>query len=80
MPLLIYILFKYPKKNIINFVVLFLLLNLTFIYLTYMFKMTDVELLIRASMKRVIFQTSGFYFLIVIIYINHYVNSKNKYK
>jgi len=78
MPLLIYILFKYPKKNIINFVALFLILNLSFIYLTYMFKMTDVELLIRASMKRVIFQTSGFYFLIVIIYINHYVNSKNK--
>ena len=38
-----------------------------------MFKMDEVELLIRASMKRVIFQTSGFYFLIIIIYVNNYV-------
>ena len=77
-PILIYILYKYPKKNIINFIVFFLVLNFTFIYLTYMFKMNDVELLIRASMKRVIFQTSGFYFLIVIIYINDYVNLKKR--
>jgi hypothetical protein len=79
-PILLYILYKHPRKNIINFIVLFLILNFVFIYLTYMFKMNEVELLIKASMKRVIFQTSGFYFLIIIIYINDYVNFKNKKK
>ena len=79
-PILLYILYKYPRKNIINFIVLFLILNVTFVYLTYMFKMDEVELLIKASMKRVIFQTSAFYFLIIIIYINDYVNFKNKKK
>jgi len=72
-PILLYILYKHQRKNIINFIVFFLVLNFVFIYLTYMFKMHEVELLIKASMKRVIFQTSGFYFLIIIIYINNYV-------
>ncbi len=72
-PLLLYILYKYPRKDIVNFIFYFLILNFIFIYLTYMFKMDEVELLIRASMKRVIFQTSGFYFLIIIIYVNNYV-------
>tara|TARA_B110000196_G_scaffold266553_1_gene239876 strand:- start:140 stop:1447 length:1308 start_codon:yes stop_codon:yes gene_type:complete len=79
-PILLYILYKYPRKDIINFIVLFLILNVTFVYLTYMFKMDEVELLIKASMKRVIFQTSAFYFLIIIIYLNDYVNFKNKKK
>ena len=78
MPILVYILYNYPKKNIINFIIFFLILNFVFIYLTYMFKMDEVELLIKASMKRVIFQTSGFYFLIIIVFINNYINFKNK--
>lgn len=73
MPTLFYVIFKYPRKNMTNFVLIFLISNLVFIYSTYMFKMTEVELLIKASMKRVIFQTSGFYFLIIIIYINNYI-------
>ncbi len=73
MPTLFYVLFKYPRKNMTNFILCFLILNLIFIYSTYMFKMTEVELLIKASMNRVIFQTSGFYFLIIIICINNYI-------
>ena len=71
-PTLLYIIYKYPRNDIINFLICFLILNFFFIYLTYMFKMNEVELLVRASMERLIFQTSGFYFLIIIIYINNY--------
>ena len=84
-PILIYIFFKYPKKNITKFVIYFLILNLFFIYLTYLFMSTETELLIRSSMKRLIYQTSGFYFLAIIILINNYsqlYNNKllNKHK
>jgi len=76
-PLLIFIFFKYPRKNITKFIVYFLFFNLAFIYLTYALKMTEVELLIKASMSRVIFQTSGIYFLIIVIYINDYAKFFN---
>jgi hypothetical protein len=69
-PLLAYIIYKYPHKGLTMFILHFLILNFIFIYLTYMFKMTEVELLIKASMSRIIFQTSGLYFLIIVIYIN----------
>ena len=35
---------------------------------------SETELLARFSMKRVIFQTSGFYFLAIIILINNYAH------
>ena len=79
-PILAYIIYKYSRKNIVNFITYFFILNFIFIYLTYMFKMDEVELLIKASMKRVIFQTSGFYFLIIIIYINNYVKLSKETK
>ncbi len=80
LPILFYMLIKYPRNQILNFTIYFLLLNILFIYFAYMFKMTEVELLIKASMQRTMFQTSGFYFLIIIIYINHYMASKFKKK
>jgi len=73
LPLLVYLIYKYSVKNLTSFILYFLILNVIFIYLTYMFKMTEVELLIKASMMRVIFQTSGLYFLVIIIYINNYI-------
>ena len=73
MPLLMFLIFKHPKKKIIKFVIYFFILNLAFIYLAYMFKLSEVELQIKASMKRVIFQTSGFYFLTIIVFINNYI-------
>ena len=54
-----------------------MILNFFFIYLTYLFMSTETELLIRASMKRLIFQTSGFYFLAIIILINNYLQLFN---
>ena len=73
LPLLVYLIYKYSVKNLTGFILYFLILNFIFIYLTYMFKMTEVELLTKASMSRVIFQTSGLYFLVIIIYINNYI-------
>ena len=79
-PLLFYIAVKYDIKNITKFVSYFFILNLIFIYATYLFKMDDVELLITAGMDRVIFQTSGIYFLIVIVFVNYYSNLSKKIK
>ena len=76
-PVLIYMAFKYPLKNITKFVIYFLILNFSFIYLTYLFMHSETELLARFSMKRVIFQTSGFYFLAIIILINNYAHLFN---
>ena len=77
MPVLIYITFKYPLKNITKFVIYFLILNFSFIYLTYLFRTTEIEATIRHNMLRVIFQTSGFYFLAIIILINNYAHLFN---
>jgi len=76
-PVLTYITLKYPLKNITKFVIYFLILNFSFIYLTYLFMHSETELLARFSMKRVIFQTSGFYFLAIIILINNYAHLFN---
>jgi hypothetical protein len=73
-PVLIYMAFKYPLKNITKFVIYFLILNFSFIYIIYLFKVAEVEVVIRHSMLRVIFQTSGFYFLAIIILINNYAH------
>ena len=73
-PILIYITYKYPLKNITKFVIYFLILNFSFIYLTYLFRTIDVEVTIRHNMLRVMFQTSGFYFLAIIILINNYAH------
>ncbi len=73
-PVLIYITLKYPLKNITKFVIYFLILNFSFIYIIYLFKAVEVEVNIRHNMLRLIFQTSGFYFLAIIILINNYAH------
>jgi len=72
LPLLAYLIYKYSIKNLTSFTLYFFILNFIFIYLTFMFKMLDVELLIKSSLRRVMFQTSGLYFLTVVIYMNNY--------
>ena len=74
MPALIYITFKYPLKNITKFVIYFLILNFSFIYITYLFMAVEMEVKIKHNMLRLIFQTSGFYFLAIIILINNYAH------
>ena len=78
LPILIYTSFKYKMKDITKFNLFFLILNLSFIYIAFLFKMSDTELQIRYSMKRVLFQTSGFYFLAIVIFINNYLHSFNQ--
>jgi len=73
-PILVYITFKYPLKNITKFVIYFLILNFSFIYIIYLFMAVEVEVKIRHNMLRLIFQTSGFYFLAIIILINNYAH------
>ena len=73
-PVLIYMAFKYPLKNITKFVIYFLILNFSFIYIIYLFRAVEVEVGMRHNMLRVIFQTSGFYFLAIIILINNYAH------
>ena len=76
-PILIYITFKYPLKNITKFVIYFLILNFSFIYIIYLFKAVEVEMNMRHNMLRLVFQTSGFYFLAIIILINNYAHLFN---
>jgi len=77
-PLLIYIVMIHKIKNITKFISYFFILNLAFVFSTYLFKMTEVEILLKASMDRVLFQTSGIYFLIIIVFVNNYLNLKSK--
>ena len=79
-PLLIYIIIVHKIKNITKFISCFFILNIAFVVATYLFKMTDVELLIKASMNRVLFQTSGIYLLIIVIFVNNYLSPSKKYK
>ena len=80
LPVLFYISFKYKLKNITKFILYFLILNFAFVYIVYLFKVEEVEMYIRTTMKRVLFETSGFYFLAIIILINNYAQMmKNKF-
>ena len=75
-----YIIFVHKIKNVTKFISCFFILNLAFVVVTYLFKMDEVELLIKASMDRVLFQTSGIYLLIIVIFVNNYLSSSSKYK
>ena len=79
-PLLIYIIIVHKIKNVTKFISCFFILNLAFVVATYLFKMDEVELLIKASMDRVLFQTSGIYLLIIVIFVNNYLSLSSKYK
>ena len=78
LPILIYTSFKYKMKDITKFNLFFLILNLSFIYIAFLFKSSETELQIRFSMKRVLFETSGFYFLAIVVFINNYLHFFNQ--
>ena len=77
LPVLVYVSYKYRMKDITKFTLYFMILNFSFIYVVYLFKIDDVETQIRHSMKRVLFETSGFYFLSIVNFINNYSDSFN---
>jgi hypothetical protein len=72
---------KYELKTYKIFL-LFLLLNITFLYLLMMhFALTNeknlFELVLRVSFDRIVLQSSGFYVVLLILILNHnFINSK----
>lgn len=63
-----FIIFNYKLDNLKLYILFFGLLNFFFIIIAFLFAMEDVEWQSRVGMKRVLFQTSGFY-LISILYL-----------
>jgi len=56
------------NDNIKNFVIIYAILNILFVFVSFLFTMEDVEWQSRVGMKRVLFESSGFY-LITIAYL-----------
>ena len=56
------------STNIKKFVILYGILNILFIFVAFLFTMEDVDWQSKVGMKRVLFETSGFY-LITIAYL-----------
>ena len=74
---MIYTVYKYKMNDITKLTLFFLILNLLFIYMAFLFKLSETELQVRFSLKRVLFETSGFYFLVIVNFINNYLHSFN---
>jgi len=63
------------KQNINIFLISIFLLIILFIFGAFIFSMENVEWLIRAELKRVMFETSGFY-LLTIVYLSNKTQAK----
>ena len=77
LPIMIYTVYKYKMNDITKLTLFFLILNLSFIYMAFLFKSSETELQVRFSLKRVLFETSGFYFLAIVNFTNNYLHSFN---
>jgi len=78
LPLIVYLLFTNKSKNKVNkFLLIYGLFNLIFIILAFVFAMDYVEWQAKVGMKRVLFQTSGFYLLTIFLVFNKITNKKN---
>ena len=69
------IVYKFRSDKNIKLIAIFLLFNIIFIYSAYMFRQVDIEFHLRNSIGRALHQTSGFYLLSVVIYINQILGS-----
>ena len=72
------IVYKFKKDKNVRLITLFLLFNVVFIYFAYTHEVGGIEAteyIIRNGIGRVLHQTSGFYLLSVVIYINHFLNT-----
>ena len=76
---LLFVLFYYFKKNKfndINFVLFFLVLNIIFINFAYLLTDLPIEFAIKSGgMDRLMFETSGYYILFIIIFLNKFNKS-----
>lgn len=61
-------LFKVDKIQL--FIIFYLLLNVLFIFAAFMLSMEDVEWQVRVGLKRVMFESSGFYLLTIVYLFN----------
>ena len=61
-------LFKIDKVQL--FIICYLILNVLFIFAAFMLTMEDVEWQVRVGLKRVMFESSGFYFLTIVYLFN----------
>jgi len=76
-PLIIYLFLCQNKNyNLNKFIVLFIALNFLFIIFAFLFNIENVEFQVRASLKRIMFETAGFY-LLPILHILHTQTKKN---
>ena len=58
------------NSNIYDFIILFGILNLLFVIFSFLFNMSDVEWQVRVGLKRVMFETAGFYLLPLLLIIS----------
>ena len=76
-PLIFYIFLNNNKNyNFNRFVILCILLNFIFIMIAFLFNVENVEFQVRNSLKRIMFETAGFYLMPILQILN---NKKYKY-
>jgi len=70
-PMIIWLFLQKDKNNkVFNFIILFGILNFLFLIFAFLFNMTDVEWAARVSLKRVMFESAGFYLLPLLIIVS----------
>lgn len=67
----LYNLYIYKSNKVQLFIFLYAIFNVLFIIIAFIFSMENVEWQVRVGLKRVIFQTSGFYLLTLAYLINN---------
>ena len=73
-PIIFFIFFNFKIDNLKLYIFYFALLNFLFIIIAFLFAMQDVEWQARVGMKRVLFETSGFYLISLLYLIKKTIN------
>ena len=70
---LVFCIFFYKNKNytITKFIILFAVLNVLFLIFAFLFTVDNVEWQVRVGLKRVMFETAGFYLLSILQILNN---------
>lgn len=70
--ILLFNIYKYKFDRLLIFVLIYFLFNILFIYGAFIFSMENVEWQVRVGLKRVMFETSGFYLITFAYLINKF--------
>ena len=73
-PIIFFIFLNFKIDNVKLYIFYFALFNFLFIIIAFLFAMQDVEWQARVGMKRVLFQTSGFYLISLLYLIKKKIN------